>query len=121
MTDLQRIISNTLRWGVAFACLLALIGGAFYLWEHGTEPVQDFSSFARPVTTHTDFFEIFSAAWQGQWLSMVQVGVICLILTPIFRVFLSFLDFFRERNWLYASISAIVLAIIIVNSVAGIK
>ena len=47
------------------------------------------------------------------------MGVIVLILTPILRVVLSLFDFLRERDWLYSIITAIVLAVILCNSVGG--
>ena len=40
-------------------------------------------------------------------------------MTPIMRVVLSLVDFVQERDWLYAAITAVVLAIIIVNSIGG--
>ncbi|EJX08966.1 membrane protein containing DUF1634 [gut metagenome] len=49
----------------------------------------------------------------------MQLGVLALILTPIMRVVLSLFDFLQERDWLYAAITAIVLAVILVNSVGG--
>ena len=37
------------------------------------------------------------------------------------RVFLSLIDFLKDRDWLYAIITAIVLAVIISNSIEGFK
>ena len=51
--------------------------------------------------------------------SCIQLGVVALILTPILRVVLSLLDFTLERDWLYAGITATVLAVIVVNSIGG--
>lgn len=48
--------------------------------------------------------------------SWIQTGVIVLILTPVMRVVLSLFDFLRERDWLYAVITSVVLAVIIANS-----
>ena len=45
--------------------------------------------------------------------------MVALILTPILRVVLSLLDFTLERDWLYAGITAIALAVIVVNSIGG--
>ena len=39
--DIQQLIGNTLRRGVTLACLLAALGGLYYLVTHGGEPVPD--------------------------------------------------------------------------------
>ena len=44
--DIQRLVGNTLRWGVTLACVIAAIGGVIYLMEHGGEPMKDYSHFA---------------------------------------------------------------------------
>ena len=51
-------------------------------------------------------------------IGWIQTGVLLLILTPILRVLLSFFDFVKERDWLYAAITAAVLAVIISNSLS---
>ena len=43
--DIQQLIGNTLRWGVILACLLATIGGVYYLIQHGLAPVPDYRHF----------------------------------------------------------------------------
>jgi uncharacterized membrane protein len=50
-------------------------------------------------------------------MSWIQMGVIALLLTPLLRVTLSLFDFIVKKDWLYATISAIVLAIIITHSI----
>ena len=49
----------------------------------------------------------------------IQLGVVVLLLTPVMRVALSLVDFVKERDWLYAFITAVVLSVIIVNSIGG--
>ena len=52
-------------------------------------------------------------------IGWIQTGVLILLLTPVLRVLLSLFDFLRERDWLYAFITAVVLAVIISNSLEG--
>ena len=52
-----------------------------------------------------------------EWM---QLGVVVLMLTPIMRVVLSLVDFSIQRDWLYVGITAIVLIVIIVNSLVGV-
>lgn len=130
--DIQILISRTLRWGVSIACIVALVGGIFYLIAHGGETFDlsqyqnfsydqtqsvDYTTLADYTTLHgiiTGFFHFSAIGW-------IQTGVLILLLTPIMRVTLSFFDFIKERDWLYALITAVVLAVIISNSIGGIK
>ena len=108
--DIQQLIGNTLRRGVTLACVLAALGGLYYLIAHGADAVPDYRHF----DPHT-------AAAQTDYTSLMGIvrGVVALILPPILRVVLSLFDFTLERDWLYAAITAIVLAVIVVNSVGG--
>lgn len=120
--DIQLLIARTLRWGVAVACALAAVGGIIYMVRHGGEPMKDYTRFsyadAHPETYTTlrgiceGFFSFTAVGW-------IQMGVLALILTPILRVALSFVDFIEERDWLYAAITAVVLAVILCNSLGG--
>lgn len=122
--DIQQLIGNTLRWGVILACLLATIGGVYYLMEHGLDPVPDYRHFdvasAAAQTNYTTLGGLWQGILHGDAASCVQVGVIVLILTPIARVVLSLFDFIVEQDWLYVSITAIVFAVIISNSLGGV-
>ena len=111
--DIQQLIGNTLRRGVTLACLLAALGGLYYLVTHGGEPVPDYRHFDPTLTGIVRGVAAFDA------YSCIQLGVVALILTPILRVVLSLLDFTLERDWLYAGITATVLAVIVVNSIGG--
>ena len=122
--DIQQLIGNTLRIGVTLACAIALVGGLLYLLQHGGEPAKDYSHF--PCTA-SDTERAAYTTLGGIWHSLcamtavgwIQTGVIVLLLTPIMRVALSLVDFVRERDWLYAAISTVVLTVIILNSIEG--
>lgn len=119
-TVLQRIIVLTLRWGVAIACCLASLGGIYYLWKHGSNPLPDYYNFsyetAAQNTAYTSFTGILSGVLQLQALSWIQVGVLVLVGTPIVRILLSLIDFSRQKDWFYVGITLVVLGIIVGNS-----
>ena len=119
---MQILISRTLRLGVTIASILAGIGGIFYFIQHGTEPLDasKYTSFSYADTQNpatTTFTGILQGAWAGNSESLIQLGVIALLLTPIMRVVLSLFDFVKQRDWLYVAITAFVLMVIVVNSV----
>lgn len=121
MKDIKQLIGNTLRIGVFTACFIALVGGIIYLWKHGADPMPDYSHFSYSEA-HPEEYTTLSGIWAGildmNAYSWIQAGVIALLLTPILRVTLSLFDFLRERDWLYAFITSVVLAIIISNSLS---
>lgn len=121
--DIQQLIGNTLRRGVTLACLLAALGGLYYLVTHGGEPVPDYRHFDPTTAATQTHFTTLTGIVRGvaafDAYSCIQLGVVALILTPILRVVLSLLDFTLERDWLYAGITATVLAVIVVNSIGG--
>ena len=43
--DIQQLIGNTLRRGVTLACVLAALGGLYYLIAHGADDVPDYRHF----------------------------------------------------------------------------
>lgn len=119
---MQILISRTLRWGVTIASVLAGIGGVFYFIQHGTElfDTEKYHNFAytdaqNPATT--TFGGIFEGAFAGNSESLIQLGVIALLLTPIMRVVLSLFDFVKQKDWLYVAITAFVLGVIVMNSI----
>ncbi len=120
--DIQQLIGNTLRRGVFTACAIALVGGILYLWQHGGDPMPDYTRFAYDETHPADYTTldgIFRGILSMTAASWIQLGVIALLLTPIMRVLLSLVDFLQERDWLYAAITSVVLAVIISNSIGG--
>ena len=107
-TDLQQLVAGTLRWGVAVACLIAFVGGVMYLCLHGGEPMPDYTHFSYDETHPADYTTlggILDGVTRWNARSWIQLGVIALLL--------------REHDWLYAGICAVVLAVIISNSVGG--
>lgn len=121
--DFNLLIARTLRWGVTLACLIAAIGGSIYLWQHGSDPLPDYTRFsateAAQQSDYTTMSGILSGLWALQANSWVQLGVCVLILTPIVRVFFSLLEYVHERDWIYAGITSLVLSIILGNSLGG--
>lgn len=119
--DLSLLVARTLRIGVALAGLIALAGGIGYLWRHGSETLPDLSHFtynALPenAEAYTTLGGILGSVGQMNPIGWIQLGVLVLILTPFLRVVISFFDFLKQRDWLYAGITAFVLGVIILNS-----
>lgn len=124
--DLKIVLSRTLRWGVTLACIIALAGGVFYLIREGGHPFsleqyRHFSYEANHPENYTTLHGILGGFVRLTPVGWIQTGVLVLILTPLLRIVISLFDFIRERDWLYAAITAIVLAVILLNSLEGVS
>lgn len=117
---MNELIGNTLRIGVFAACIIALVGGIYYLVTTSSHPVPDYTAFHKGAASYTTFEGIVRGAFSLSATEWMQLGVVVLMLTPIMRVVLSLVDFSIQRDWLYVAITAIVLVVIIVNSLVGV-
>ena len=113
--DFQTIIGNLLRYGVWISLSVAFIGGIVYLMHHGSD-IEDYSVFKE---NDQNIFEVIANVYRGvisgSGESIIFFGVILLFLTPVFRVLLSLFSFLLEKDYLYVTITAIVIGIIILS------
>lgn len=117
---LQHLISATLRGGVMVAATLGVIGGAFYLFSRPA-PVA-FGTFHGAGTPFASPEAMWRLAVAGQGedantrgLAIAQLGICCLLLTPILRVAFSIFGFVLERDRAYVAITTIVLLTLMVS------
>lgn len=111
-TKLQRIISTTLRSGVAAASVIGVCGGTLYLLGQGAQKV-DFHLFAVAGVPYSSLAGIEQALCcpdrAQRDLAIAQLGILVLLLTPILRVALSVLGFLLEKDRMYVLITSTVL------------
>jgi uncharacterized membrane protein len=62
---------------------------------------------------------VLSGVARGESISIIQLGVLLLIATPITRVLISVFGFARERDWMYVACSLIVLLLLSYSLVHG--
>ncbi len=95
---METIVGRMLQAGVLAAGATMLVGGAYYLRLHGGE-MPDYRHF-HGVTPR-----------RGQ--RIIQAGVLIMIGTPVLRVAFAAAAFAMERDWMYTTISLIVLGLLI--------
>ena len=113
-TKLQHLIGATLRTGVIAASITGIVGGAIFLAAHSGQLVS-FHSFegATPAYASPRLIvrQALSPIGSTNWgLSIAQLGIMILLLTPIIRVAFSVIGFAMENHRLYVAITCIVLA-----------
>lgn len=118
--NMNTLIGNTLRIGVFAACIIALLGGIWYIASSAGSSLPDYTTFHQGDASYTTVGGILKSVFTLSATGWIQLGVIVLMLTPVMRVVLSLVDFGIQRDWLYVIITAIVLLVIIVNSLVGV-
>jgi uncharacterized membrane protein len=124
---LEVAIAMLLRTGVVIAAVLVAIGGVMAL-RHPESPVPSFKVFHAPgenlnaVAPHAaidSISAIFHQLRDGSGASIIALGLLILIATPIARVVFAIVGFARERDMLYTVISCVVLAILVFSLLHG--
>jgi len=100
-----------LRAGVILAASVVLAGGIWYLAQSGLSR-PDFHHFRGVPADLRSFRGIVAGIFRGSALSLIQLGLVLLIATPIARVGFSVFAFAVQRDRLYTCITLIVLAIL---------
>lgn len=114
--QLQRLIGLTLRSGVLTAIVIGVLGGMMFIRSHYSDAVSfhtfhgEHSLFASPSKTVQEALHPDAHTTENRGLAVAQIGIICLLLTPIIRVALSIVGFAMERDGIYVLITTIVLA-----------
>jgi uncharacterized membrane protein len=111
-TKMEAQVGMLLRVGVLSSAAVILLGGVLYLVHHGHSTV-DFTVFrgAPPNLLHPR--TILIGALHGDDLAIIQCGILMLIATPVARVAFAVLVFLEERDYLYVTITALVLMILL--------
>jgi uncharacterized membrane protein len=116
--SIELMVSNLLRTGVTIAGLVVLAGGIYFVLRHGNEPA-DFGTFHGAAAADRIVGEIVASAFALRARSIIQLGVLLLIATPVLRVALSLVGFALERDWHYVVITAIVLGVLLYSLISG--
>lgn len=115
---IERMISILLRTGVLLAALVVVTGGVYYMARHGSEPA-DYRHFAGQPAADRIVSEILAGVVALRARSIIQLGILLLIATPIVRVAFSLVAFAMERDRMYVVITALVLTVLLFSLIAG--
>ncbi|MGA8528143.1 MAG: DUF1634 domain-containing protein [Acidobacteriaceae bacterium] len=101
-----------LRTGVMLAAAVVLIGGAMYLaHSHGARP--DYSQFHGETVQLMTMHGIVHGVGKGDPRSIIMLGLLILIATPVARVGMCVVGFLFERDRMYVVVSSLVLLILL--------
>jgi uncharacterized membrane protein len=116
--DLQVVIGNLLRAGVLIAAAVALAGGVLHLWRHGGDR-PNLATFHGEPAEFRSVSGVVRAVARGDSLALIQLGVLLLLATPVARVALSLVGFWKEGDRRYVGITAVVLLLLLATLFAA--
>jgi len=110
--NIEEILGEILRAGVILSALVVFVGGWLYLIGNAWAR-PDYRIFRGEPTDLRTLGGIFHGALQLRARAVIQLGLLCLIATPVLRVMASILGFAAERDRMYAIFTSLVLGILL--------
>ena len=118
----ELLISNLLRTGV-LASLVLVVGGTVVTLTHHSEylkPGVSFHRFVEPSNAVPHSLAGMAAGLKSfSGTSIVVLGILLLIATPVVRVGVSIFAFIYQRDRLYTLITATVFCLLLLSFVLG--
>ena len=119
--DIEQLIGLQLRYGVIIASLVVLTGGLVYLHQYGSLGMPAYHQFIGTKAGFTTASQIGIGLKTGNAKSIIQLGVLLLIATPILRIAFSLVGFILEKDKMYIAITLIVLTVMLFSIFGGLK
>ena len=120
LTDqqLETSISRMLRVGVSLSALVVFCGGLLYL-RAGRTPSSAYHTFSPDLASLRNLRGTLDGSVHLDAASVIQIGLLLLIATPIARVAFCVVGFARQRDLLYVGISFAVLLVLVFSLIQG--
>ena len=110
-SEMELQMSRLLQAGVILSAAIMLSGGVLYLVHPPAHP-PDYAHFHAAAMSFRRVGSIVGGALHLDALSLIQLGTLSMIATPIARVLFAALAFARERDGLYVAICLVILALL---------
>lgn len=109
--EMEIIVSNFLKFGVYLSAIVVSIGLAMFLITGNSGYKANYYP-TRPM-------EILSGLISLKSYAIMLTGLLILIITPVMRVGISIIVFFKDKDFLYVGITSAVFIILIISFVLG--
>jgi uncharacterized membrane protein len=105
-------VGAMLQTGVLLAAVVVLAGGILYLTQN-RGPRPNYSEFHGEPAQLLSVAGVAHGVAAGDARSIIMLGLLLLIATPVVRVAMCVIGFSFERDRLYIAVSAVVLVILL--------
>jgi len=119
--QIEVVVGYLLRYGVMISASIVFCGACIYISRHAHEPAN-YSIFRGEPSAYRTVPGIVQGALHSRGRGLIQLGLLCLIATPIARVAFAVVGFALERDRLYVVFTAIVLVVLLYSLIgSGLK
>ncbi len=108
----ELIISNVLRAGVLLSVFIITTGAVLFYARY-----SGFGAGGHPFPHSVG--AVISGIARGDAVSVIALGLLVLLMTPVLRVAVSIIAFALEYDWRYVTITTIVLAVLLLSFFLG--
>lgn len=120
--SMNTIISKVLRYGVVLSSAVIVIGTGLLLASHGITSAEQYLAYNPGQVPHGAFPVTLEALISGLLVlspfSVIELGVLMLLATPVSRVAFSIFLFAAERNRTYVYVTLGVLLLLLFSMIA---
>ena len=116
--ELDLSVAGMLRIGLSISAVVVLGGGAMLL-RHPLVATPNYFHFHAGDPALRSVTGILQGAIDLAPRSVIQLGLLLLIATPVARVVFCIVGFARQRSLLYVAVSTMVLAVLIYSFIEG--
>jgi uncharacterized membrane protein len=120
--SMNKILGIVLRSGVVLSGLIIAIGTALFVANHSLDDTSSYLTYNPSLIPHGNFPVSLASIASGlislNSSSIIQLGFLVLLATPVVRVALSLFLFAAERDRMFVYLTAAVLAILLFSMLA---
>ena len=110
--SIETVLSILLRTGVIIAGTIVLIGGVLFLVNHGLE-IPGYHTYEGDTSNLSGFRNFLTGILAFRSASIMELGILLLIATPVLRVLFSVFAFAFEKDYMYVVFTLIVLLVLV--------
>jgi uncharacterized membrane protein len=116
-SSMNNILGIVLRSGVVLSGVTITIGTILFITNHSLDDTSAYLAYNPGLIPHGNFPVSFASILSGLLSldpsSIIQLGLLILLATPVVRVALSLFLFAAEKDKLFVYLTAVVLAILL--------
>jgi uncharacterized membrane protein len=109
---IEIMVGNLLRAGVLLAGLVVVVGAGIYLSRHAMQNAN-FAVFHGEAAALRSLPAVMRGVFHLHGKSVIQLGLLLLIATPVARVAFSAIAFAIERDYMYVVVTLVVLGVLL--------
>jgi len=121
-SSMSKILGVVLRSGVVLSGIIITLGTALFITNHSLDDTSSYLTYNPSVIPHGNFPVSLASIASGLLaldpLSIIALGFLALLATPVARVALSLFLFAAERDRKFVYLTAAVLAILLFSILA---